>query len=121
MQNSRWRMFDDFWNTRETCGNDLDIGADDFNEAAELMLNRIIGMGDKCMSKILCDTCGKFTDYTLHSRVIGHEIGGKEIVSHEKYAACNECGSEVTVAGLYAENEKEFESVCNGLKGCGLI
>ena len=35
---------DDFWNTRETCGNDLDIGEDDFNEAAELMLNRLIGL-----------------------------------------------------------------------------
>ena len=37
---------DDFWNTRETCGNDLDIGEDDFNEAAELMLNRLIGLED---------------------------------------------------------------------------
>ena len=37
---------DDFWNTRETCGNDLDIGKDDFNEAAELMLNRLIGLED---------------------------------------------------------------------------
>lgn len=73
------------------------------------------------MAKILCDTCGKITGYTLHSRVIGREIGGKEIISHEKYATCNECGSEVTVAGLYTENEKEFESVRNGLKGCGLI
>lgn len=38
---------DDFWNTRETCGNDLDIGKDDFNEAAELMLNRLIGLEEK--------------------------------------------------------------------------
>lgn len=38
---------DDFWNTRETCGNDLGIGKDDFNIAAELMLNRIIGLEDK--------------------------------------------------------------------------
>lgn len=38
---------DDFWNTRETCGSDLDIGKDDFNIAAELMLNRIIGLEDK--------------------------------------------------------------------------
>lgn len=37
---------DDFWNARETCGNELDIGEDDFNEAAELMLNRIIGLED---------------------------------------------------------------------------
>ena len=37
----------DFWNTRETCGNDLDIGENDFNEAAELMLNRLIGLEDK--------------------------------------------------------------------------
>ena len=37
---------DDFWNTRETCGNDLDIGEDDFNEAAELMLNRLVGLED---------------------------------------------------------------------------
>lgn len=35
---------DDFWNARSTNGNELDIGKDDFNEAAELMLNRIIGI-----------------------------------------------------------------------------
>lgn len=35
---------DDFWNTRETCGNELDIGQADFDEAAELMLNRLIGL-----------------------------------------------------------------------------
>lgn len=34
----------DFWNARSTNGNELDIGKDDFNEAAELMLNRIIGI-----------------------------------------------------------------------------
>ena len=38
---------DDFWNTRDMCGNDLDIGMDDFNEAAELMLNRLIGLEEK--------------------------------------------------------------------------
>ena len=38
---------DDFWNTRETCGNELDIGEDDFNEAAEFMLNRLIGLEEK--------------------------------------------------------------------------
>ena len=38
---------DDFWNTRDRCGNDLDIGEDDFNEAAELMLNRLIGLEEK--------------------------------------------------------------------------
>lgn len=38
---------DDFWNSRETCGNDLDIGEDDFNEATELMLNRLIGLEEK--------------------------------------------------------------------------
>lgn len=37
----------EFWNTRETCGNDLDIGKDDFNEAIELMLNRLIGLEEK--------------------------------------------------------------------------
>jgi hypothetical protein len=35
---------DDFWNSRETAGNQLDIGYDDFREAAELMLNRLIGI-----------------------------------------------------------------------------
>ena len=35
---------DDFWNTRETHGNELDIGQTDFDEAAKLMLNRIIGL-----------------------------------------------------------------------------
>lgn len=37
---------DDFWNTRETCGNELDIGQKDLDEAAELMLKRIIGLED---------------------------------------------------------------------------
>lgn len=31
-------------NSRETAGNQLDIGYDDFKEAAELMLNRLIGI-----------------------------------------------------------------------------
>lgn len=35
---------DDFWNSRETAGDQLDIGYDDFKEAAELMLNRLIGI-----------------------------------------------------------------------------
>ena len=73
------------------------------------------------MSKVLCGTCRKPTDYTLHSRVASREIGGKEIIFREKYAACNECGDEVTVPCLDDENTKEFESVCNGLKGCGLL
>lgn len=38
---------DDFWNTRETCGNELDICKADFDEAAELMLNRLIGLEEK--------------------------------------------------------------------------
>lgn len=73
------------------------------------------------MAKALCGNCRKVTGYTLHSRVASHEIRGKEIIFHEKYATCNECGSEVTVPGLDDENAKELESVCNGLKGCGLI
>lgn len=35
---------DDFWNSRETAGDQIDIGYDDFKEAAELMLNRLIGI-----------------------------------------------------------------------------
>ena len=35
---------DDFWNSRETAWDQLDIGYDDFKEAAELMLNRLIGI-----------------------------------------------------------------------------
>lgn len=35
---------DDFWKSRETAGDQLDIGYDDFKEAAELMLNRLIGI-----------------------------------------------------------------------------
>ena len=38
---------DDFWNTRETCGDALDIGQADFDEVAKLMLNRLIGLEDK--------------------------------------------------------------------------
>lgn len=35
---------DNFWNSRETTGDQLDIGYVDFREAAELMLNRLIGI-----------------------------------------------------------------------------
>lgn len=73
------------------------------------------------MAKVLCVNCGKVTDYTLHSRVTSREINGKEIIFHEKYATCNECGSEVTVAGLDDENVMELKSVYNGLKGVGLL
>ena len=73
------------------------------------------------MKKVLCCTCRKIADYTLHSRVTSHEIGDKEIMFHEKYATCNECGEEVTVPGLDDENTKGLESVYNGLKGCGLV
>ena len=73
------------------------------------------------MAKALCVNCRKVTDYTLHSRVASREIGDKEIIYHEKYATCNECGSEVTVTRLVYENAREFVSVCNGLKGCGLL
>ena len=37
---------DDFWNTRDMCGNELDIGQTDFDEVAELMLNRLVGLED---------------------------------------------------------------------------
>ena len=73
------------------------------------------------MANVLCGNCRKITDYTLHSRVASHEIRGKEIIFHEKYATCNECGDEVTVPSLDDENTKELENVCNGLKGCGLL
>ena len=73
------------------------------------------------MTKTMCGTCRKATGYTLHSRVASHEIGNKEIIFREKYATCNECGSDVSVACIDVESEREFESVCNGLKGCGLL
>ena len=73
------------------------------------------------MAKTLCCTCGKVTNYTLHSRVASREIDGKEIIFHEKYATCNKCGSEVTIARLVYENARELVSVCNGLKECGLV
>ena len=47
LDSMRSSIDDNFWNTRETCGNDLDIGNDDINEAAELMLNRLIGLEEK--------------------------------------------------------------------------
>ena len=73
------------------------------------------------MAKVLCCTCGKVTDYTFRSRDTSREVDGKEIIFREKYATCNECGDEVTVPGIDDENTKELESVCNGLKGCGLL
>lgn len=42
---------DDFGNSRETVGDQLDIGYDDFKEAAELMLNRLIGIEEERKSK----------------------------------------------------------------------
>lgn len=38
---------DKFWDSRDRNGNDLDIGEEDFKEAAVLMLNRLIGIEDK--------------------------------------------------------------------------
>ena len=73
------------------------------------------------MAKILCCTCRKPTDYTLRSRATSHEVDGKEIIFREKYATCNECGSEITVHGLDDDNTMELESVYSGLKGCGLL
>lgn len=73
------------------------------------------------MAKALCANCGGNTDCTMHSRVSSRDIDGKKIIFHEKYVTCNKCDSEVTVACIDVENEREFESVCNGLKGCGLL
>lgn len=36
-----------FWDSRDRNGNDLDLGEEDFKEAAVLMLNRLIGIEDK--------------------------------------------------------------------------
>lgn len=38
---------DSFWDSRDRNGNDLDLGEEDFKEAAVLMLNRLIGIEDK--------------------------------------------------------------------------
>lgn len=38
---------DDFWKSRDTCGDALDIGYEDFKEAAVLMLNRLIGIEER--------------------------------------------------------------------------
>lgn len=73
------------------------------------------------MAKVLCCTCRKVTDHTFRSRATSREVDGKEIIFREKYATCNECGSEVTIARLVYENVRNLESICNGLKGCGLI
>lgn len=35
---------DSFWDSRDRNGNDLDLGEEDFQEAAALMLNRLIGI-----------------------------------------------------------------------------
>nr|DAV95042.1 MAG TPA: hypothetical protein [Bacteriophage sp.] len=35
---------DKFWDSRDKSGNDLDLGEEDFKEAAALMLNRLIGI-----------------------------------------------------------------------------
>ena len=44
LDSMRSSIDDNFWNTREMNGSELDIGQADFDEAAELMLNRIIGL-----------------------------------------------------------------------------
>lgn len=38
---------DKFWDSRERNGNELDLGEEDFKEAAVWMLNRLIGIEDK--------------------------------------------------------------------------
>lgn len=38
---------DSFWDSRDRNGNDLDLGEEDFKEAAVLMLNRLIRIEDK--------------------------------------------------------------------------
>mgnify|MGYP004662886785 CR=1 FL=1 len=38
---------DSFWDSRDKNGNELDLGEEDFKEAAVLMLNRLIGVEDK--------------------------------------------------------------------------
>ena len=73
------------------------------------------------MAKVLCGTCGKFTDYTSNSRIAIHKTRGKEIVFHEKYATCSCCGNEYNFPGFADENKKEIERIYNGLKGCGLL
>ena len=35
---------DKFWNSRSKSGHELDLGEEDFKEAAALMLNRLIGI-----------------------------------------------------------------------------
>ena len=72
------------------------------------------------MAKVLCDTCKKFTDFTTSKRVAIRKVGEKEIAFREKYAICSCCGNEYYFPGFDVENEREFESVYNGLKGCGL-
>ena len=46
LDSMRSSIDDNFWNTREMNGSELDIGQADFDESAELMLNRIIGLED---------------------------------------------------------------------------
>lgn len=73
------------------------------------------------MAKTLCGTCGKVTEYTLHSRISSREINGMFVQFNEKYATCDDCGDEVKVPEINDENTREFESVCEGLRGCGLL
>ena len=70
------------------------------------------------MAKVLCGNCRKITDYTLRSRVASHEIGGKEIIFREKYAACNECGDEVRLIRYLKKNgwlSKQIRSMFNNI------
>lgn len=73
------------------------------------------------MAKALCGNCRKVTDYTLHSRISSREMNGMFVQFIGKYATCNDCGYEVKVQGIDDENAREFESVCDGLRGCGLL
>ena len=73
------------------------------------------------MAKAICGNCRKVTDYTLHSRISSREMNGMFVQFSEKYATCNDCGYEVKVQGIDDENAREFESVCDGLRRCGLL
>lgn len=64
---------DKFWDSRNRNGHDLDLGEEDFKEAAILMLNRLIGIEDKGgLIMPNCNKCCGTCEYGSYDKMNGY-------------------------------------------------
>ena len=74
------------------------------------------------MAKSFCYSCKVYTEFTVHERMTHHDVSDKEVQYREKYCVCNECGNESAMPEkIMAQNEREFDIVCNGRRGAGIL